>query len=299
MGVNVNQWINYHHLFYFKTIAEEGSVSKAAEKLRIGQPTLSAQLKQFEDHIGVQLFTRENKRLSLTEQGKVALTYAQNIFKMGHEMFEVLHDRVKTSKIQVSVGSLDSIPKQITLKIAKHAFQNTNCQMSFIEGKFDQLIRELTSFKIDLLVSNFLPNSNETKGILHKVLAKSNVCVYGSKKFRNLKKDFPQSLIGKPIILTTYDSKLRYDLDHWMHINKIECDIVAESQDISIKKMLAAEGIGLILTSPYSVAQQTKDEELFEIGTLAGVYEELFLLYAKRRIENQIADNLFKTFKLT
>jgi LysR family transcriptional activator of nhaA len=55
-------WINYHHLLYFKVIAEEGSVSKAAEKLRLGQPTLSAQLKLFEETLGVQLFERQHKK---------------------------------------------------------------------------------------------------------------------------------------------------------------------------------------------------------------------------------------------
>ncbi len=75
-------WINYHHLFYFKAVAEEGTVSGAAKKLRIGQPTLSAQLKQFEETLGVQLFERQHKKLILSEQGKVALDYAKSIFKM-------------------------------------------------------------------------------------------------------------------------------------------------------------------------------------------------------------------------
>ena len=59
----MNNWVNYHHLFYFKAIAEEGSVSKAAGKLRLGQPTLSAQLKQFEESLNVQLFERQHKKL--------------------------------------------------------------------------------------------------------------------------------------------------------------------------------------------------------------------------------------------
>ncbi|MFN8945712.1 MAG: LysR family transcriptional regulator, partial [Pseudobdellovibrionaceae bacterium] len=117
------QWINYHHLFYFKTIAEEGTVSKAAAKLRLGQPTLSAQLKQFEDTMGVQLFERHHKRLVLTEQGKVALDYSRNIFKMGSEMYEVLHDRLKPLKPSLHLGALDSVPKQIVLQLVKHAFR--------------------------------------------------------------------------------------------------------------------------------------------------------------------------------
>ena len=91
-------WINYHHLYYFKTIAEEQSVSKAALKLRLGQPTLSAQLKQFEDVLGVQLFDRKHKRLILTEQGRIALQYSQNIFRLGDEMIDALNDRIKPEK---------------------------------------------------------------------------------------------------------------------------------------------------------------------------------------------------------
>ena len=62
----MSAWINYHHLYYFKAIAEKGSVSKAASKLRLGQPTLSAQLRQFEEALGVQLFERQHKKLILT-----------------------------------------------------------------------------------------------------------------------------------------------------------------------------------------------------------------------------------------
>ncbi len=128
----MNQWINYHHLFYFKTIAEEGTVSKAAEKLSLGQPTLSAQLKQFEDTIGVQLFERHHKKLVLTEQGKVALDYSKNIFRMGSEMYEVLHDRLKPLKPSLHLGALDSVPKQIVLQLVKHAFRISPCQISFM-----------------------------------------------------------------------------------------------------------------------------------------------------------------------
>ena len=135
----MSPWINYHHLFYFKTIAEEGSVSKAAGKLRIGQPTLSAQLKQFEDAIGVQLFERQHKKLLLTEQGKVALDYSQNIFKMGSEMYEVLHDRLKPLRPSLHIGSLDSVPKQITLELVKHAYKISPWQMNCCEGYSDQL----------------------------------------------------------------------------------------------------------------------------------------------------------------
>ncbi|MES2769889.1 MAG: LysR family transcriptional regulator [Bdellovibrionota bacterium] len=292
----MNQWINYHHLFYFKTIAEEGTVSKAAEKLKLGQPTLSAQLKQFEDTIGVQLFERHHKKLVLTEQGKVALDYAKNIFRMGSEMYEVLHDRLKPLKPSLHLGALDSVPKQIVLQLVKHAFRISPCQITLSEGKSDELVRELVAHRMDLMVTNFLPTATDGKGLFPKSITKKNVSFYGAPKFKALRKGFPKSISGEPMILPTYDSRLRQDLDHWAKLNKIELNIIIESQDISVKKLMAINEMGLIPTATHTVTGQILRGELIEIGQLQGVHEELFLVTAQRKIENQIASKLRDQF---
>jgi LysR family transcriptional regulator, transcriptional activator of nhaA len=292
----MSPWINYHHLFYFKTIAEEGTVSKAAEKLRVGQPTLSAQLKQFEDTLGVQLFERHHKKLVLTEQGKVALDYSKSIFRMGSEMYEVLHDRLKPLKTSLHLGALDSVPKQIVLQLVKHAFRISPCQITLSEGKSDELLRELVAHRMDLMVTNFLPTGTDGKGLYPKSITKKNVAFYGAPKFKALRKGFPKSISGEPMILPTYDSQLRQDLDHWAKLNKIELNIVCESQDISVKKLMATSELGLIPTATHTVTGQILRGELVEIGQLQGVHEELFLVTAQRKIENPIASKLRDSF---
>jgi len=294
----MSPWINYHHLFYFKTIAEEGTVSKAAEKLRVGQPTLSAQLKQFEDTLGVQLFERQHKKLTLTEQGKVALDYSKNIFRMGSEMYEVLHDRLKPLKPSLHLGALDSVPKQIVLQLVKQAFKISPCQITLSEGKSDELLRELTAHRMDLIVTNFLPTGIDAKGLYPKSITKKNVAFYGAPKFKTLRKSFPKSISGVPMILPTYDSQLRQNLDHWAKANQIALNIVIESQDISVKKLVAINEMGLVPTAAHTVAGQLKRGELIEIGQLQGVYEELFLITAQRKIENPIAAKLKDTFSV-
>ena len=294
----MSPWINYHHLFYFKTIAEEGSVSKAAEKLRIGQPTLSAQLKSFEDTLGVQLFERQHKRLVLTEQGEVALDYSKNIFKLGSEMYEVLQDRLKPNKPSLHLGAIDMVPKQIVLQLVKEAFRISPCQITLSEGKFDELLRKLTAHDIDLVVTNFLPTGVEAKGLFPKSMTKKSVAFYGAEKFKPLKKGFPHSISGHPLILPTYDSKLRQDLDHWAKVHRIELNIVVESQDIAMKQLMASNGMGLIPMATHSLTKQMLQDNLIEIGSLQGVYEELFLVKAQRKIENPIAAKLIQTFAL-
>ncbi len=294
----MSPWINYHHLFYFKTIAEEGSVSKAAEKLRIGQPTISAQLKQFEDTIGVKLFERHHKKLILTEQGKVALDYSKNIFKMGSEMYEVLHDRMRPNRPSLHVGSLDSIPKQIVLQLVKQAYKISPCQITITEGNSDQLLRELSAHRMDLMVSNFLPSGVDAKGLFPKSITKKNVAFYAHSKFKELRKGFPKSLSGQAMILPTYDSKLRYDIDHWAKVHEIELNIIAEGQDIAIKKLMAIDGLGVLPTATHTVMRQVLTGELIEIGQLQGVFEELFLVSAQRKIANPIAAKLMNTFAI-
>lgn len=279
-------------------IAELNSISKAAEKLLLGQPTLSAQLKQFEDSLGVQLFERHHKKLILTEHGKLALEYARNIFKMGGEMYEALHDRLKPSRINIQLGALDSIPKQVMLQLTEAALKIAPCSISLVEGKFDELMRDLTSHKVDLAISNFLPKLEATKGLYHKIISKKPLGIYGSPEFKSLRKKFPNSLNDQPMVLPTYDSQMRYDLEHWLRLNEISVDVVAETQDTALKKLMATNSMAMIPAASHTVQNQVKSGELILIGEMSNVSEELYLLSAHRKISNPVAAELMKNFVL-
>lgn len=293
----MNVWINYHHLYYFMTIAESEGISRAAEKLRLGQPTLSAQLKQFEEHLGVQLFERKHKKLILTEHGKLALEYARTIFRTGNEMYEALNDRLLPTKVKLQIGALDSIPKQVILQLSREAFKASSCTISLVEGKFEELIADLTSHKIDLVVSNFLPREGNKK-LFHKVISNQKVGIYGSPKFRHLREGFPHSIEGQPFIMPSYDSQMRYDIDNWLTSQSLKVDVICETQDIALKKLFAVNELALMPAASHTVQRQILSGELVELGTIDSVREELFLIAADRKIENPVASSIMKTFAL-
>ncbi len=292
----MNPWINYHHLYYFMTIAEEESVSRAAQKLHLGQPTLSAQLKLLEETLEVQLFERHHKKLVLTEQGRLALDYARSIFNMGTEMLDALHDRMKPKRLSIQVGALDSVPKQIILQLVQAAFKISKCHVQINEGTPDKLFRDLSAHRIDLLLTNFVPANSATASVFHRVVTRKPVAIFAAPTFKFLRKNFPKSIDGQPMILPTYDSKLRYDLDHWGKIQNIPFDIIAESQDIAVKELMAISKLGLIAAATHTVTRQVLAGDLIEIGKLDGVYEDLVLVSAKRKLENPIAQALMKSF---
>jgi LysR family transcriptional activator of nhaA len=148
------------------------------------------------------------------------------------------------------------------------------------------------------MVTNFLPMGADAKGLSPRMITKKNVSFYGGPKFKHLRKGFPHSLSGQPMILPTFDSKLRLDLEHWAKLHRIDLNIVAESQDITVKKLMAIHQMGLIPAATHTVTRPVQSGELFELGTLQGVHEELFLVTAQRKIENQIATKLRATFKV-
>ena len=288
------QWLNYHHLFYFRAIATEGGIARAAEKLRIGQPTLSAQLKQLEEMVGKPLFERRNRKLILTEAGKAALDYANEIFRMGEEMLEVLKDKTPENQAHLQIGALDSVPKSIILSIIMNAYKISPCTVSILEGKGDELLRELRAHRIDLIVSNYPSQVVEDDTVFSRSVAKLPVFVYGVEKYKGLKKNFPKSLNHVQFVLPTAHSKLRHDLNHYFKVNEIEITSIAETQDTSLQKLIAKHGVGL---APFSEVE-AREEGLIKIGQMKDVFEEIWLISAQRKLENPIAATLMNTFKL-
>ena len=72
------RWLHYQHFYYFWRVAKKGSVTEACRELRLAQPTVSAQLKVFEETLGEKLFVRAGRNLKLTEIGKLALNSAMS-----------------------------------------------------------------------------------------------------------------------------------------------------------------------------------------------------------------------------
>ncbi len=288
--------LNYHHLYYFKVIATEGSISKTAQKLNLGQPTLSMQLKQFEEFLGHALFDRKNRSLVLTEMGQMVLSYANEIFRIGDEMVDAIHDRPQSRKIRVQIGALDSVPKSLIKAVMDKAFEQINCQITVLEGEGPELMEDLINHRLDLVISNAPPPNLTSEKLYAKSLAKLPLIVCGAPRFKNLTQNFPQSLQAQPFIFPTVHSRVRNEIEHYFESEKISVDMIAETQDTSLLKLLARDGRGLVVLAESAVQADLQDGGLLKIGSLDKKYEELWLISAHRKIQNPIALNLMKEF---
>ncbi|MBW2461949.1 MAG: LysR family transcriptional regulator, partial [Deltaproteobacteria bacterium] len=116
-------WVNYHHLLYFWVVAKEGTVTKAAEVLRLRQPTVSEQLKNLEESLGEQLFDRSRRRLTLTDSGRLVYRYADEIFRLGQELKDTLAGRPTGRPSKLRVGVSDAVPKLVLQRLLEPALR--------------------------------------------------------------------------------------------------------------------------------------------------------------------------------
>lgn len=291
-------WINYHHLLYFKTVAIEGGIANAAKKLRLSQPTLSTQMKVFEDTIGHELFDRSKRHLQLTEAGRMVLGYATEIFRLGDEMMDALNDRFVATKIQVQIGAMDTVSKHVIRKVFQKAQESYDCMVAFTEGHGDELLRELRSHRLDLVISNYSPPVVEMPGFYAKSIVKMPVAICGSNKFAKLKRNFPASLQDQPFVMPSLQSRLRFEIENYLKSQNIRVNVVAEIQDSSLQTIMGTYGDGLIPVALPAVEDLIANKSLSIIGVLKEIHEELWFIAGQRRLQNPVAAAIMKDFRL-
>lgn len=288
-------WMNLHHLRYFLTIAEEGSISAASKKLLVGQPALSAQLKQFEEWMGVGLFQRSGKRLIITQTGEFVLKYAKAIRSLEEELMGNLSHAGELTKKEFVIGAQESVPKSILAEAISVMNKIKQVRFRIIEGTGDELFQLLMTNKIDFFVGNFRP-MNETKEMLYQSLGKESVSVWGSKKFFSLKKNFPKSLDHKPFVLPGFQNQMRHDFERFMLQSGLGFEVTIEAQDTSLQKELATRGEGMIILGDESAKSLAKTGSIHKIGPLPGMKEEYWLGMVKKNIDNESIKSIMAGF---
>lgn len=281
--------LNYNQLYYFFQIAEEGSISLASKKLLISSPALSMQLKELEETFGFPLFDRIGRRLVLTETGAVVLEYAKDIFKLGHELWDTIHQGTESEqKNKIYIGSQDTIPKEIAENLLTFLIQKKKCKVIMKEGNRDELIRLLNDYKLDLIITNSVPGINNSFIYESKLLIKDSLVILGHAKFKEAKGEL-QKISHIPFILPTYDSSLRQKVENYFLEKKLTLNVIAEIEDKSTEIDLAQKGMGLILMMKSMAQQLIQKKKLVELHEIKTIHEEVWMILGKRKIINHLA----------
>ncbi|MGD9763185.1 MAG: transcriptional activator NhaR [Candidatus Binatia bacterium] len=280
------EWLNYHHLLYFWTVARTGSVSAASAELRLAQPTISGQLRLLEDTLGEKLFHRMGRRLELTEMGRVVYRYADEIFSLGRELQDVVRGRPTGRPVRLAVGVADQVPKLIAYRLIEPALKLPEpVRIVCREDKPERLLTELAVHELDVVLTDApVPASVKVKAFSH-LLGECGVSIFGAQALAAAhRRNFPRSLDGAPCLLPTENTSLRRALDQWFHAQGIRPDVISEFEDSALLAAFGERGVGLF-PAPTAIEQEIKDQYgLTLIGRIDQVRERFYAISAERRL---------------
>ncbi len=290
---------NYHHLYYFYVIAQEGSIARATEELRLAQPTLSAQLKQFEDFLDVKLFTRENRKLILTEEGHKVLSYAKMIFDIGQELKDRMVDLSYKGRPHIRIGVSNYVPKtMIDLFLDFILKNNLQTYIHLQKDKMEKLIQDLEDHLLDIVLTDTPFEASLGGDIQHKFVGKIPIVFCAHPKLARKIKRFPKDLDNHPLILPAAPRQIAYTLKEFLYEHHIEPKILGEIQDIETVRRLALRGYGIAAINALTVKEAPAKQKLEILGKnfKHTIYEKVYIITKQRKQVNPIVETVLKQF---
>lgn len=281
-------WLNYHHLLYFWTVAREGSIARACDSLHLSQPTISAQIRALEKALKVKLFERRGRGLAMTETGRLVYRYADEIFGVGRELQDTLKGRKVGLPLRLAVGIVDAMPKRVAYHLLEPALRLAEpVRLSCSEGKPEALLGELALQNLELVLSDApLGVGAKVRAYSHQ-LGECGVSILGTLDLAEAYRDpFPASLDGAPMLLPTDNTTLRRSLDHWLDARGIRPVVVGEFEDSALLKAFGQAGVGLFPV-PSVIEEEVQRQYGVEfVGRLEAVRERFYVITAERRLKH-------------
>ena len=285
-------FLNYHHLRYFRIIARELSLTRAAEKLNLSVPALSIQLKQLEGSLGHALFERTRGGLTLTEAGRLALDYAESIGRAGEELMDVMQHRPRGGRQVLRVGAVATLSRNFLLDFLRPALHREDTEVVVRSGGLRGLLVSLHAHGVDLVLSNQTARQDAETTWHSHLLAEQSVSLVGVPAWKKTRLRFPEGFADVPVILPSVESNTRAGFDRLLAAAGARPRVIAEVDDMAMLRLLAREGEGLALVPPVVVRDEIASGELVVTHRVPELRETFYAITPNRRFPNPLVGEL-------
>lgn len=280
--------LNYKQLHYFWQVARAGSIARASEQLDLTPQTLSGQIGLLETSLAATLFKRVGRGLELTETGRLALSYADEIFEIGAEMEQALSGGTVKQVTTFRVGIADVMPKSIVYSLLAPAMTlREPIKIICREDKLDKLVGDLAIHRLDLVLSDRpMPAQLDIKGDNHK-LGECGISFFATPKLAaKYQKGFPTSLNQAPLLVPSLDTAMRGRLMRWFDAERIRPQIVGEFDDSALMKAFGQAGIGIFMAPSVIAAEIARQYGVVELGKTEEVQDYYYAISVERRFDH-------------
>jgi LysR family transcriptional activator of nhaA len=286
--------LNYHHLYYFWSVAKMGSITAATKKLKLSQPTISGQIRRLELSIGQKLFVKRGRGIELSQKGKVVLKYADKIFSVGEELLQDLSGNIKQAEIKFHVGVAMVIPKLVTYRLLKVIMDNQYVPIC-IEDSLENLLARLSLGELDVVLSDSpIPPMVNIKAYNH-LLVDCGVSFCASKKYvKKYQNNFPTSLNHAPFLIPTEGTTLRRSLMQWFEKIKVTPKIIAEFHDSALLKVFGQHGHGIFAVPTMIEKDVVNQYDVHVVGRVEEIRESFYAISLEKNIRQPALKTITK-----
>lgn len=281
--------MNFRHLQYFWATAHAGGIVKAGEQLHTTPQTLSGQIKLLEDRFGRRLFRKAGRRLELTDDGRIALGYADEIFHLGAELEATMRQQQPERRaLEFRVGIADSVAKTLVYRLLEPALALPEpVRMICSEGTFTELLGLLALRRVDLVIADEPLTRRVSVKAFNHPLGRSAMSFFAAPALRKrLQGAFPRCLDGAPMLIPGAASSIRAPFDAWLTTQRLRPQVVGEFDDLALMATFGREGRGVFL-SPAALQAETETQYGVQaIGRSEELVEQLFAISVERRISH-------------
>lgn len=287
--------LNYHHLRYFQTVAHEGNLTRAAERLNVSQSAVSTQIRQLEDRLGQELFERRGRTLVLTEAGRIALDHADSIFAIGDELLSTLGERPSERRRILRVGSLATLSRNFQIGFLRPLIGRDDVEIVIRSGALGELLVNLEAHRLDVVLANVPPPRDAATPWISHAIAEQPVSLIGTPERIGTDAAFEELLAREPLILPTVESSIRSGVDALFDKLKIRPHIAAEVDDMAMIRLLARQGAGLAVVPPIVVTDELDSGRLVEVKRFPRLTETFYAVTLARRFPNPVLRELLES----
>ena len=276
--------MNLKHLRYFWAIARFGGLSRAAEQLKLSPGTLSGQVAELQLGLGVELLRQVGRGLELTDAGRVAYSYADEIFGLTDELEAQVRAMPSGRARLFRVGMTDAVPRSLAYRLLAPLVEDEGIRLTASHERLEVLLADLALHRLEVVIADRpLPSGSAIKAYNH-VLGTTPMGLFADPALaRRLRPRFPASLDGAPLLVPGRDSVVYEQLRQWLESHRLAVRIVGEFDDGGLMKTFGASGIGAF---PAPLTVRGEIERLYGvelIGVMEGVTERYYAISTERR----------------
>lgn len=277
--------LNFHHLRYFWAVAQEGNLTRVAQRLRVSQSALSLQIRQLEEQLGEPLFERAARRMTLTEAGQLALRYANEIFASGSELLATLGSGRSETEV-LRLGAVATLSRNFQESFVAPLLTHPKARLQLISGREDDLLERLGEHTLDLVLANHPVRREPGRPWRCRRVARQPVSIVGRPRGKTFR--FPRDLKDVPMILPGPDSLVRTEFDALCNQRRVRVSVLAEVDDMATMRLLVRDTNALALVPSVVVRDELRSGVLHDLCTVPDLFETFYAITVDRQFEHPL-----------